>query len=91
MSLFPEISPCSRNYVIDIYCSQIVSSYGGGAPKSGCWGYMVNYECVYVCMYVCLCVCVYVCMYVGMSVSVNQTLTSNRGVSSVKGEFNLAL
>ena len=55
------------------------------------WGYMVNYECVYLCMYVCLCVCVYVCMYVGMSVSVNQTLTSNRGVSSVKGEFNLAL
>ena len=46
---------------------------------------------VCVCMHVCLSICVRVCMYVGMSVCVNQTLTSNRGVSSVKGEFNLAL
>ena len=46
---------------------------------------------MYACMSVCVCACMYVCMYVGMSVSVNQTLTSNRGVSSVKGEFNLAL
>ena len=44
-----------------------------------------------VCMHICLSICVRVCMYVGMSVCVNQTLTSNRGVSSVKGEFNLAL
>ena len=30
-------------------------------------------------------------MYVCMSVCVNQNFTSNRGVSSVKGELNLAL
>ena len=44
-----------------------------------------------VCVHVCLSISVRVCMHVGMSVCVNQTLTSNRGVSSVKGEFNLAL